>query len=106
NGVGKTNLYRALELLQAAATGRLAEEVAREGGLASVIHAGPRQKSEAPRLLLEARLEDVLEGGGALDYGIELGFPQAITAAAFATETQVKRETVTLAGGRRGALLL
>lgn len=33
NGVGKTNLYRSLELLHAAAKGTLAEEIAREGGL-------------------------------------------------------------------------
>jgi len=36
NGVGKTNLYRSLELLQAAAKGTLAEEIAREGGLGSI----------------------------------------------------------------------
>ena len=36
NGVGKTNLYRSLELLQAAACGTLADEVAREGGLGSI----------------------------------------------------------------------
>jgi predicted ATPase len=33
NGVGKTNLYRALELLQAAAAGTLARELASEGGM-------------------------------------------------------------------------
>ena len=32
NGVGKTNLYRALELLQAAASGTLAHALAAEGG--------------------------------------------------------------------------
>ena len=40
NGVGKTNLYRSLELLQAAAHGTLADEIAREGGLASIFWAG------------------------------------------------------------------
>ena len=33
NGVGKTNLYRALQLLQAAAAGTLARELASEGGM-------------------------------------------------------------------------
>ena len=35
NGAGKTNLYRALELLQSAAANTLAEHLAREGGLQS-----------------------------------------------------------------------
>ena len=33
NGVGKTNLYRALELLAAAARGGLSREIAEEGGI-------------------------------------------------------------------------
>src|SRR5690349_17549859 len=40
NGVGKTNLYRSLELLQASALGTLSAEIAREGGLGSVFWAG------------------------------------------------------------------
>src|ERR1700742_4240553 len=35
NGVCKSNLYRALELLQSAARNTLAEDLAREGGLMS-----------------------------------------------------------------------
>ena len=42
NGVGKTNLYRSLELLHAAARGTLADEIAREGGLGSIFWAGGR----------------------------------------------------------------
>ena len=41
NGVGKSNVYRALELIHAAAHGRLAITLAREGGLASAAWAGP-----------------------------------------------------------------
>jgi predicted ATPase len=37
NGVGKTNLYRALELLQSAAANTLARDLAREGGLQSAL---------------------------------------------------------------------
>ena len=44
NGVGKTNLYRSLELLQCAATGALATEIAGEGGLSSVYFAGERKR--------------------------------------------------------------
>ncbi|MEA3083515.1 MAG: hypothetical protein QOC89_1212, partial [Paraburkholderia sp.] len=42
NGVGKTNLYRALELLQAAATGELSKKLAAEGGMESALFAGRR----------------------------------------------------------------
>lgn len=45
NGVGKTNLYRSLELLHTAATGALAAEIAREGGLQSIFWAGGRNLS-------------------------------------------------------------
>jgi predicted ATPase len=37
NGVGKSNLYRVLQLVQAAVRGRLAHEIAREGGMASAL---------------------------------------------------------------------
>ena len=35
NGVGKSNLYRALQLVQAAVRGRLAHEISSEGGMFS-----------------------------------------------------------------------
>jgi predicted ATPase len=41
NGVGKTNLYRALQLVQAAAAGTFALELAAEGGMDSAVWAGP-----------------------------------------------------------------
>jgi len=37
NGVGKTNLYRPLELLQATAVGTLAQALAAEGGMESAL---------------------------------------------------------------------
>lgn len=40
NGCGKTNLYRALELIQAAATGNLGRHFAAEGGIAGMTWAG------------------------------------------------------------------
>lgn len=44
NGVGKTNLYRVLQLLQAAAAGTLARELAAEGGMQSAAWAGKRSR--------------------------------------------------------------
>lgn len=120
NGVGKTNLYRSLELLHAAARGTLADEIAREGGLGSIFWAGgknltadgsfdPMYRSDGyrsheggNRLTLEARLE--------LDaflptYRIELGFPTP-DAAAFPTEAQIKTETIELRQAKRPVALL
>ena len=106
NGVGKTNLYRSLELLQAAARGTLAEEIAREGGLGSVLFAGERRKQERPRLLLEATLEDVFESGGAVRYSVEAGYPDRVGSAAFSSEAQVKTETLALRQRGRDVALM
>ena len=46
NGTGKTNCYRALELIQAAAAGRLGEHFASEGGMPSALWAGERERGE------------------------------------------------------------
>jgi predicted ATPase len=40
NGVGKTNLYKALALLRGAADGGITRAIAEEGGLNSVLWAG------------------------------------------------------------------
>ena len=100
NGVGKTNLYRSLELLSAAAKGTLAEEIAREGGLGSIHFAGELKVHEKPRLSLSATLDDILEDGEPLNYSIEIGFPiqvdGAVNSAAFLTEAQLKDESITL----------
>lgn len=111
NGVGKTNLYRALELVRAAATGDLAREIAREGGLASVMWAGERRAVDQPRLSLAVTLDD-LDGG--TRYGVEASLPRvyeletgypSVTDAAFAEEAMVKAETLTLDARRRVALM-
>lgn len=97
NGVGKTNIYRSLEMLSAAARGTLAEEVAREGGLGSVMYAGELKSHEERRLVLEATLDELGEGGAGfpMQYRTELGFP-TVMAAAFRTEAQVKEESLAL----------
>lgn len=113
NGVGKTNLYRGLELVQAAARGTLAEDIAREGGLGSVFWAGERKTHEEARLMLEVTLDDV--GGLTPTYGVELGFAPSYeveigfrqpTAAAFPTEAQIKAETIFIQQRGRKVLLL
>lgn len=105
NGVGKTNLYRSLELLHAAATGTLAEEIAREGGLASVHFAGELRRQDKPQMALMARLDDVLDGESEVEYRCTLGFPMP-TAASFPTEAQVKTESLTARIGRKPTVLM
>jgi len=117
NGVGKTNLYRALQLLQAAAAGTLARELAHEGGMESALWAGKRAANKPVRIKLEVGFSDEPEHGGASDqsaagdarlaqhYAIEIGL-RTPTAAAFMLEPQIKEESLTWHTGARTVALL
>lgn len=59
NGCGKTNLYRALRLLSAAAEGTLARSLAEEGGLPSVLWAGQRKKNAPARFTAGVAFDDL-----------------------------------------------
>src|SRR5262245_46707827 len=92
NGVGKTNLYRALQLLQGAAAGTLGTDLAAEGGLASAFWAGPMRAAEERRIRLAADLGPLpadAPGPSAYSYAVEVGYPQRVAAAAFETEPQI-----------------
>ena len=108
NGVGKTNLYRSLELLQAAARGTLADEIAREGGLASIFWAGGKnlspdgsfdpmyrtdgyRKEEGNRLRLAASFADLGDGSFDPTYRLEVSFADNYVAA-FPNEAQITAE--------------
>jgi predicted ATPase len=109
NGVGKTNLYRALELLQSAAANTLALELAKEGGLLSALWAGRRRRGEQPELKLEVGLADpqkTREGAVAYSYEVTVGFPQKVSTAAFLNEPQIKEEAVSYVGGARPVRLV
>src|ERR1700749_469218 len=105
NGVGKTNLYRALELLQASAAGTLAQALAAEGGMESALWAGERRRHEPARIILKAGF--ALSPVGDNDYAYEVaagvvpsralenGSQLPIASAAFALEPQIKEETLT-----------
>ena len=109
NGVGKTNLYSALELLRSAAANSLARDLMRQGGLESALWAGPRRRSEPARLRLAVGLGEPTRRQGseaAYRYEVEIGFPPPLevdaegktilSSAAFPAEPQVKEEAVVL----------
>jgi predicted ATPase len=86
NGSGKTNLYRALRLLSAAAEGTLARSLAAEGGMPSVLWAGSRKKNAPARFTAGVELDD-------LAYQLACGVmppPQG----PFKLDPDVKEETV------------
>lgn len=98
NGTGKSNLYRSLQLVQAAVRGTLAQEIAAEGGMASALWTGRKRPNEPVRIRLEAELLDE-ERAITFRYRIEAGLrPPA--AAGFAFEPQIKTEELTVAAGR------
>ncbi len=102
NGTGKSSLYRALRLLADCGRGEVIGSLAREGGLESVLWAGPEQLGGARRT---GRVEGTtrtgpvaLELGFASDdfgYLVDLGLPQmAGHGSLFARDPEIKREAV------------
>ena len=117
NGVGKTNLYRALQLLQASAGGTLAREIASEGGMESALWAGKRASNKPARIKLQVGLgsDSDRSGQSSFDYDVEVGVVHSYevdigvrqpTAAAFALEPQVKEEALIFHGDKRPLTVL
>lgn len=90
NGCGKSNLFNAFRLLKSAVEGRLAQSLADEGGLDSVLWAGPR--SSGPVRLKLSVVTDPFE------YTLELGLRPASELPLFPLDPQIKSEVVKLAG--------
>lgn len=91
NGVGKSNLFRALVLARAAADNTLGRELAAEG-LRAALWAGARRRDEPKGL--ELSLDLAAPGkGGVFRYEVSVGYPPP-TAGAFPEEPQVKSETL------------
>src|SRR5687767_5386206 len=59
NGVGKTNLYKAVALRHAAADGSITRAIAEEGGVESVLWAGERVRGRPVRLILRAHFDEM-----------------------------------------------
>lgn len=104
NGVGKSNLYRALELLRAAAANTLGEELARES-LNLAIWAGP-YKGGGPRCIrLSAGFSEPDSLETTYRYEVEVGYP-APGAPVLGFEPQIKTESLTYVAGRRPVRLM
>jgi predicted ATPase len=91
NGCGKSNLYRALGLIAAAARGDLVAALAAEGGLPAVMWAGPDRGAQASRLRLGF-------AGETLSYAIELGYRVEDQTSAFVLDPEIKREWIWASG--------
>ncbi|GHC99152.1 hypothetical protein GCM10007320_55490 [Pseudorhodoferax aquiterrae] len=118
NGSGKSSVYRALRLLAAVAQGGVVRALAREGGLASTLWAGPEQFSAAMR-----RGDQPVQGtrrngpvslqlgfGAATaegyGYAIDIGLPVPRSTSVFNHDPEIKREAVWNGPFMRPAALL
>src|SRR5690348_3621955 len=95
NGVGKSNLYRALELLRAAAANTLGEQLAQEG-LDLAMWAGPRTK-DPRRIKLAASFSEANRLEASYRYEVEIGFPSgaAPPPLPFPLAPEIKSEALT-----------
>ena len=116
NGAGKTNLYQAIGLIQAAATGRLTSAFAAEGGMPSTLWAGSgwrheeeretaaRGRGKGPvRIRLKAEIE---ESDFAASYALEVGMPNRISDPALPLDPVVRTEEVRRRLGPRDVVMM
>jgi len=93
NGCGKSNLYRSLYLLTAAADGRFARELANEGGMASALWAGEQAKGISKRIAIEVKFDQ-------WTYHFECGLP-APRRSAFHLDPLIRCEELWFHDGER-----
>lgn len=123
NGVGKSNLYRALRLLAEVAEGGVIASLAREGGLPSAMWAGPERitsamrRGDVPLQGTVRRADASLRLGFASDdygYAIDFGLPVKLPGSMFNLDPEIKAEALwageqlsrrTLLVERRGGLI-
>ena len=90
NGCGKSNLFNAFQLLKSAVEGNLGNAIAGQGGMESILWAGPQ--NAGPRRMKIAFVSEPF------DYEIELGLRPFSELPLFPMDPQIKKETVKLAG--------
>lgn len=87
NGCGKTNLYRALSLVAAAARGDLARTVATEGGMPSVLWAGTQARTAASSVAIRVE-SDIIA------YDLAFGLPDGDAQTVFMRDPEVEHEHI------------
>ncbi len=98
NGSGKSNLYRSLQLLQAAAGGRFSETLLAEGGMPSALWAGDRPKGPV-RMRFSAHWSD-------LTHEFEAGLMHTPIDNPFVLDPEIKQEYVYISPQRSKATTL
>ena len=97
NGSGKTNLYRVLYLIHQAALGRLAHTLAEEGGMQSMLWAGPRRQGPV-------RLEIAFQSEN-FSYHLACGLPPP-SQTMFELDPEIKEEKIFWHEGKKKTQLL
>lgn len=97
NGCGKSNIYKGIQLLSAAADGRFSSHLSDEGGLENVMWSGEApQSSRIPRRMMLSCLTDDF------DYEMQIGFPDKLPyPTQFALDPVFKEENIWLSGFSR-----
>ncbi|CAI8706110.1 MULTISPECIES: AAA family ATPase [Pseudomonas] len=114
NGVGKTNLYNALKLVQAAATGEFSRFIVREGGMQSILSESSTRNAERSKIIFEVRFSIFSDDDGYYSYGITAGLVPQKTAFGekivlgdgFEFEPQIKTEKLIFHNGRKSHTLM
>lgn len=106
NGTGKSSMYRALSLLQRAATGGLGMAIAQEGGIGSIAWAGVTAASSRAARRSRRAIQGLARGTGSsvvlglgmegMGFELELGTPgfEPLSTSAFNVDPGVKREVL------------
>ena len=114
NGSGKSNVYRALRLLADTAQGTVIQSLAREGGLGSVLWAGPemfarsvRQGAHPVQGTRRKNPISLLLGFASTEFSfaIDLGIPPRDATSAFNGDPEIKRECIWTGDVQRPATL-
>ncbi len=94
NGVGKSNLYRGLELLKRACERRLSRTIAAEGGISSVMWAGARLKNKKREVRIQVEWDE-------LEYELIIGASSPDRRSPFPEDPYIKTEKIWSRIGRR-----
>ena len=99
NGVGKSNLYKALFLLYNAALGQLPQTLVKEGGFPQMMWAGDMGKRDktkgARRMVLAVEMDH-------FEYELQLGYPSGLSfPTLFGADPMVKEENIWLSNNKR-----